>query len=115
MGATETQITRLAFEFWIGITIVAFIILRILTFINRKKKQNPTNTQNIKEISPLSKMEYIKIYNSTKYNRNGTTHGNVKTKWNNGFFTGGKCECCDAWGTWLWNIWNGYIRKTDDA
>ena len=36
MGATETQITRLAFEFWIGITIVAFIILRILTFINRK-------------------------------------------------------------------------------
>ena len=64
MGATETQITRLAFEFWIGITIVAFIILRILTFINRKKKQNPTNTQNIKEISPLSKMEYIKIYNA---------------------------------------------------
>ena len=38
MGATETQITRLAFEFWIGITIVAFIILRILTFINRKKE-----------------------------------------------------------------------------
>ena len=64
MRATETQITRLAFEFWIGITIVAFIILRILTFINRKKKQNPTNTQNIKEISPLSKMEYIKIYNA---------------------------------------------------
>ena len=64
MGATETQITRLAFEFWIGITIVAFIILRSLTFINRKKKQNPTNTQNIKEISPLSKMEYIKIYNA---------------------------------------------------
>ena len=64
MGATETQITRLAFEFWIGITIVAFIILRIVTFINRKKKQNPTNTQNIKEISPLSKMEYIKIYNA---------------------------------------------------
>ena len=64
MGATETQITRLAFEFWIGITIVAFIILRILTFINRKKKQNPINTQNIKEISPLSKMECIKIYNA---------------------------------------------------
>ena len=64
MGATETQITRLALEFLIGITIVAFIILRILTFINRKKKQNPTNTQNIKEISPLSKMEYIKIYNA---------------------------------------------------
>ncbi len=52
-------------NFGIGITIVAFIILRILTFINRKKKkQNPTNTQNIKEISPLSKMEYIKIYNA---------------------------------------------------
>ena len=30
MGATETQITRLALEFLIGITIVAFIILRIL-------------------------------------------------------------------------------------
>ena len=64
MGATETQITRLTLEFLIGITIVAFIVLRILAFINRKKKQNPTNTQNIKEISPLSKMEYIKIYNA---------------------------------------------------
>ena len=56
MGATETQITRLAFEFWIGITIVAFIILRILTFINRKKKQNPTNTQNIIETEQLMEM-----------------------------------------------------------
>ena len=39
MGATETQITRLALEFLIGITIVAFIILRILAFINQKKNQ----------------------------------------------------------------------------
>ena len=30
MGATETQITRLALGFLIGITIVAFIILRTL-------------------------------------------------------------------------------------
>ena len=63
MGATETQITRLALEFLIGITIVAFIILRILAFINQKKNQRPTNDQDEKAAS-LSKMEYIKIYNA---------------------------------------------------
>ena len=40
MGATETQVTRLALGFLIGITIVAFIALRLLTFINRKRNQN---------------------------------------------------------------------------
>ena len=39
MGATETQITRLALGFLIGIIIVAFIILRLLAFINRKRNQ----------------------------------------------------------------------------
>ena len=63
MGATETQITRLALEFLIGITIVAFIILRILAFINQKKNQRPANDQDEKE-TLLSKMEYIKIYNA---------------------------------------------------
>ena len=63
MGATETQITRLALEFLIGITIVAFIILRILAFINQKKNQRPANDQDEKAAS-LSKMEYIKIYNA---------------------------------------------------
>ena len=65
MGATETQITRLALEFLIGITIVAFIILRILAFINQKKNQRPANDQDEKAAS-LSKMEYIKIYNDSE-------------------------------------------------
>lgn len=51
MGATETQITRLALEFLIGITIVAFIILRILAFINQKKNQRPANDQDEKAAS----------------------------------------------------------------
>ena len=63
MGATETQITRLALEFLIGITIVAFIILRLLAFINRKRNQNLSNVQEKKEIS-LSKVEWTKIYNA---------------------------------------------------
>ena len=40
MGATETQVTRLALGFLIGIIIVAFIILRLLAFIKRKRNQN---------------------------------------------------------------------------
>ena len=63
MGATETQITRLALGFMIGITIVAFIILRLLAFINRKRNQNSSNVQEKKEIS-LSKVEWTKIYNA---------------------------------------------------
>ena len=63
MGATETQITRLALEFLIGITIVAFIILRLLAFINRKRNQNLSNVQEKKEIS-LSQVEWTKIYNA---------------------------------------------------
>ena len=63
MGATETQITRLALGFLIGITIVAFIILRLLAFINRKRNQNSLNVQEKKETS-LSKVEWIKIYNA---------------------------------------------------
>ena len=63
MGATETQITRLALGFLIGITIVAFIILRLLAFINRKRNQNSSNVQEKKEIS-LSQVEWTKIYNA---------------------------------------------------
>ena len=55
MGATETQITRLALGFLIGITIVAFI--------NRKRNQNLSNVQEKKEIS-LSQVEWTKIYNA---------------------------------------------------
>ncbi len=63
MGATETQITRLALGFLIGITIVAFIILRLLAFINRKRNQNSVKCSGEKETS-LSKVECIKIYNA---------------------------------------------------
>ena len=63
MGATETQITRLALGFLIGITIVAFIVLRLLAFINRKRNQNSSNVQEKKETS-LSKAEWTKIYNA---------------------------------------------------
>ena len=55
MGATETQVTRLAVGFLIGITIVAFI--------NRKRNQNSSNVQEKKETS-LSKAEWTKIYNA---------------------------------------------------
>ena len=55
MGATETQITRLALGFLIGIIIVAFI--------NRKRNQNSSNVQEKKETS-LSKAEWTKIYNA---------------------------------------------------
>ena len=63
MGATETQITRLALGFLTGITIVSFIILRILAFINRKRDQNSPNVQERKETSQ-SKTEWTKIYNA---------------------------------------------------
>ncbi len=56
MGATETQITRLALEFLIGITIVAFIILRILAFINRKRIKCQQMIR-MKKRTSLSKME----------------------------------------------------------
>ena len=63
MGATETQVTQLALGFLIGITIVAFIVLRLLAFINRKRNQNSSNVQEKKETS-LSKVEWTKIYNA---------------------------------------------------
>ena len=63
MGATETQVTRLAVGFLIGITIVAFIVLRLLAFINRKRNQNSSNIQEKKETS-ISKAEWTKIYNA---------------------------------------------------
>ena len=63
MGATEKQMVHLALMFFIGISIVAFAILRILSFINRKRNQNSSNTQERKETS-LSKTEWTKIYNA---------------------------------------------------
>lgn len=63
MGATETQVTRLAVGFLIGITIVAFIVLRLLAFIDRKRNQNSSNVPEKKETS-LSKAEWTKIYNA---------------------------------------------------
>lgn len=63
MGATETQVTQLALGFLIGITIVAFIVLRLLAFINRKRNQNSSNIQEKKETS-ISKAEWTKIYNA---------------------------------------------------
>ena len=42
---------------------MAFIILRLLAFINRKRNQNSLNVQEKKETS-LSKVEWIKIYNA---------------------------------------------------
>lgn len=63
MGTTETQVTRLTLGFLIGITIVAFIVLRLLAFINRKRNQNSSNVQEKKETS-LSKAEWTKIYNA---------------------------------------------------
>ena len=63
MGATETQVTRLTLGFLIGITIVAFIVLRLLAFINRKRNPNSSNVPEKKETS-LSKAEWTKIYNA---------------------------------------------------
>lgn len=63
MGAAEAQITRLALGFLIGITIAAFIILRILAFVNRKRKQNSSDVQERKETSQ-SKTEWTKICNA---------------------------------------------------
>ena len=60
MGATETQVTRLAVGFLIGITIVAFIVLRLLAFINRKRNQNSSNVQEKKETS-ISKAEWTNL------------------------------------------------------
>ena len=54
MGATETQITRLALGFLIGITIVAFIILRLLAFINRKRNQKFVKCSGEKGNFPIS-------------------------------------------------------------
>ena len=61
IGATETQVTRLALGFLIGITIVAFIVLRLVAFMNRKRNRNSSNVQEKKETS-LSKAEWTKIF-----------------------------------------------------
>lgn len=40
MGASETQVIRLSLIFLVGITIVGFIVLRILSFFNQKRREN---------------------------------------------------------------------------
>ena len=110
MGATETQITRLALGFLIGITIVSFIILRTLAFINRKRNQNSSNVQEKKETS-ISKAEWTKIYNAQNIVETEQLVEILKQNGIAAFSTGSRCECCNAWGTWIWNIWCGYIRE----
>lgn len=63
MGASGKQITRLALAFLIGITIIAFIVLRVLASLNRKKQQALTNTK-IEKDTPSTKTEWTKIYNA---------------------------------------------------
>ena len=63
MGASEKQITRLALAFLIGITIIAFIVLRVLALLNRKKHQTLKNAQ-MKKSMPFTKTEWTKIYNA---------------------------------------------------
>ena len=40
MGATETQMVHLALMFFIGISIVAFVVLRMLSCFNQKKSRS---------------------------------------------------------------------------
>ena len=40
MGATEKQMVHLALMFFIGISIVAFVVLRMLSCFNQKKSRS---------------------------------------------------------------------------
>lgn len=40
MGATETQMVHLALMFFVGISIVAFVVLRVLSHFNEKKRRS---------------------------------------------------------------------------
>ncbi len=53
MGATETQITRLALEFLIGITIVHLLFLESWHLSIRKRNQKPANDQEKKQLHYL--------------------------------------------------------------
>ncbi|MCI5530398.1 MAG: helix-turn-helix domain-containing protein [Blautia sp.] len=61
MGATEKQTIYFSLIFLVGITIVAFIVLRILSYFNRKKRRISAGEQ--KEIS-MPKAGCMKICNA---------------------------------------------------
>lgn len=62
MGATEKQTIYLSLLFLGGITIVAFIVLRVLSYFNRKRRRISVNGEQ-RDI-PTSKLGCIKIYNA---------------------------------------------------
>lgn len=62
MGATEKQTIYLSLLFLVGITIVAFIVLRVLSYFNRKRRRISVDGEQ-KDI-PASKAGCTKIYNA---------------------------------------------------
>lgn len=62
MGATEKQTIYLSLLFLGGITIVAFLVLRVLSYFNRKRRQISGHEEQ-REI-PTSKVGCTKIYNA---------------------------------------------------
>ncbi len=62
MGATEKQTIYLSLLFLGGITIVAFIVLRVLSYFNRKRRRISVNGEQ-RDI-PTSKLGCTKIYNA---------------------------------------------------
>ena len=61
-GATEKQTIYLSLLFLGGITIVAFIVLRVLSYFNRKRRRISVNGEQ-RDI-PTSKLGCTKIYNA---------------------------------------------------
>ena len=74
MGASETQVVRLSLIFLVGITIVGFVVLRILSFFNQKRRENLSEeeqkdrlTEEVEDTQkdkPISTSACIKIYNA---------------------------------------------------
>lgn len=62
MGATEKQTIYLSLLFLGGITIVAFIVLRVLSYFNRKRRRISVNGK--QGDIPTSKVGCTKIYNA---------------------------------------------------
>ena len=80
MAASETQVVRLSLVFLVGITIVGFVVLRILSFFNQKRQKNLSEkkqrslsrqkdrltekTEDTKKDKTISTSACIKIYNA---------------------------------------------------
>ena len=60
MGASEKQIIYFALSFWGGITIVAFIVLRILSYLNQNRRRNAVKERT----SSKTTTSCTKIYNA---------------------------------------------------